>query len=419
MSSFQRLLLPILSNSNQFMQCQVRHLPRWKFRSPVNVIPAEEYDEIQDKPKTSKFQIDDEYPHQELLSDQQNLSTKNKETALNYALKSHAKKPLTISKNNQAHIKAKITTTDMLETIIDEEGNFIYTKMQNNDSRIGSILVDLKSKKERNKNDLILLEGKRLIKDALESGCTLKYILFSRFKEVEYLRPYLPNMGAKLYKMPYREMQMWSGLTTNPGIMGVFKIPDVDSFTPSSDSLPLTIICDNIREASNLGAVLRTCGGLGCQEVILTKGCVNVWDSKVLRSACGTHFRLRIHRKQTWEEISGDLKENSSVFIADNHTISAGGDDSISSKTNLSQLIQSVPVLPYYGVNFTSSDHIVLIVGGETEGISEDSYNLAKQLNGVRLNVPLSNNVESLNIGVALGIIAFEMKRQMNVNRNL
>lgn len=83
-------------------------------------------------------------------------------------------------------------------------------------------MVTVKSKKEKEKNDLILLEGKRLIKEALISDCRLKYLLFSRQNEVEYLKPYLPKIGSQIYKMPYNEMQMWSNLTTCPGIMGKY-----------------------------------------------------------------------------------------------------------------------------------------------------------------------------------------------------
>lgn len=70
--------------------------------------------------------------------------------------------------------------------------------------------------------DLILLEGKRLIKDALITGCRMKYLIFSRMNEIEYLKPYLPKSGGNIFKMPYREMQMWSDLTTSPGIMGMY-----------------------------------------------------------------------------------------------------------------------------------------------------------------------------------------------------
>lgn len=83
-----------------------------------------------------------------------------------------------------------------------------------------NLLTKLKTKKDKVTPEKVLLEGKRLIKDALISGCKVDYIIFSRMSEVEYLRPFLPKLGTKLYKMPYKEMQIWSDLTTNPGIMG-------------------------------------------------------------------------------------------------------------------------------------------------------------------------------------------------------
>lgn len=197
----------------------------------------------------------------------------------------------------------------------------------------------------------------------------------------------------------------------------------------------MTVICDNVREPSNLGAILRTCSGVGCEEVILTKGnniylfrfiniiliycsvgCVNVWDTKVLRSASGAHFKLHITRRLGWDDIKEKIHPNSTVYIADNKKISTTTDDS--DVQNLKEIIQSVPVLPYYGIDFCTAQHIVLIVGGETEGISVESYELASELKGVRLNVPLSNEVDSLNTGTALGIVAFEIKRQLLINQD-
>lgn len=79
----------------------------------------------------------------------------------------------------------------------------------------------------------------------------------------------------------------------------------------------------------------------------------------------------------------------------------------------------SLPVLPYYAVNFSELDHIVLIIGGETEGISEECYQLVAERSGARLNIPLNNNVDSLNTNTALGVIAFEIKKQLLTLNNL
>lgn len=193
------ILLEYISNINNHNN--IRHLAKWTTRRPLKVIPSDEYDEEEDVhiKRTAPVDSGKEY----------NQNTyKNEKVNVPFYVK-----PLTISKQKQT---PKVTM-DMLETTIDEKGNFIYTKMQNNDSRITTVLTEIKSKNDRDKKDLILLEGKRLIKDALDAHCKLEYVLFSRLKEVEYLRQSIPKIGAKLYKMPYREIQMWSNLTTSPG----------------------------------------------------------------------------------------------------------------------------------------------------------------------------------------------------------
>jgi len=399
---------------------QVRYLPRWGPRRPAGIIPPEEYD-----PKTDSVISNKEFSEQK--RHEKNIEETSKYSKINWKKPpknnlpkeygfsekpqrntKHAK-PLTIPQKLKTKAP-KPNTVDMLEATIDSGGELIYTKMENNDIRITKIMADVKSRKVKESQGLMLLEGKMLIKDALQAGCKLDYLLFSRRKEVDYLKPYLPKCGSKFYKMPYKELQEWSDLVTNPGIMGIFKIPDTESFEPV-EPLPLTIICDNVREPSNLGAILRTSGGVGCEKLLLTKGCVNVWETKVLRSACGAHFKLNIAKKSSWNDIKTTIPAKANVFIADNNTCISKD----SSEDSLAHLVARIPVLPYFSVNFKMSKHVVLIIGGETEGISEDSYKLAEEYNGVRLNVPLSNGLDSLNTGTALGIIAFEVKRQLTL----
>ncbi|XP_060527606.1 rRNA methyltransferase 3, mitochondrial [Cylas formicarius] len=393
---------------------QVRSLPRWAHRRPVKVIAADEYDikndaEINIQQQTSSVEKRST-GYSKIQWKHTVKSAKSDDVVKETRRKFKSVKPLTIV--SSASSRAKPTgTADMLETIIDGDGNFIYTKMGNNDFRIAKLMAEIKSKREKEKNDLMLLEGKRLITEALLSGCKLEYILFSRVSDVEDLRRYLPKLGAKLYKMPYREMQVWSDLTTNPGIMGVFKIPDSE-LVVLKNPLPLTVICDNVREPNNLGAILRTCSGVGCENILLTTGCVNIWATKVLRGSSGAHFKLRISRKMTWLKIREQIPANSTIFIADNNTIST---QEVGVEKQLKDLIDSVPVVPYFSADFKRASHIVLIIGGETEGISEESYKMASELGGARLNIPLSNGLDSLNTGTALGVLAFEIKRQLTV----
>ncbi|KAJ8722806.1 hypothetical protein PYW07_003986 [Mythimna separata] len=294
------------------------------------------------------------------------------------------------------------------QKVFNDNGEIIFEKLKENDGRLSTLLVKLKSKKERLRSGHTLVEGWRLIIDGLEAKCKLKYVIFSRSEELNNLRPFLPKTGVLFYKISYKQMQLWSDLETSPGIFGVFETPKADNVRSLSRPLPLQFICDNIRVPGNLGAILRVAVGAGCEKVLLSKGCVDVWDPKVIRSAAGAHFRLPVYHSIDWSEMPNHLEPNTSIFIADSNTTADDKD-----ATNVIEERNQMPVLPYYGVEFSSLKHTTLIIGGETEGISQDSYKLASSKNGVRLNIPLQRGVDSLNTGMATAVIAFEIRKQL------
>ncbi|KAL1764070.1 rRNA methyltransferase 3, mitochondrial, partial [Sigmodon hispidus] len=94
--------------------------------------------------------------------------------------------------------------------------------------------------------------------------------------------------GASLIKVKFEYIKDWSYLVTPQGIMGIFAKPDPVKVTyPKTQlyhSLPLVLICDNLHDSGDLGMILRSAAGTGCSKVLLTKGCVDAWKPKVLRS---------------------------------------------------------------------------------------------------------------------------------------
>jgi len=82
-------------------------------------------------------------------------------------------------------------------------------------------MLKIKTKKLREKNNMILLEGFRLIKDAIDAKLMPKIVFFNRVSDILPLS--LPTR-VKLYKIPYRTIQLWSNLTTSPGILGKYLI---------------------------------------------------------------------------------------------------------------------------------------------------------------------------------------------------
>nr|CAD7195272.1 unnamed protein product [Timema douglasi] len=177
----------------------------------------------------------------------------------------------------------------------------LFSKLNDSDPKFSNIMTLVKSKNKREKGKLILLEGKRLIADAILSGFPLQMVFFSRLSDLKNLN--LPSFGVQVYKLPYKTLSLWSDVSTSPGIVvhsakirtlissssaveqpkttsaldnyateaGIMKIPPVDKKMPGPEDLPLTILCDNIREPGNLGTILRTAAAVGCHQVLLTK----------------------------------------------------------------------------------------------------------------------------------------------------
>lgn len=82
-----------------------------------------------------------------------------------------------------------------------------------------SMMLLMRSRKERERRRQILLEGQRLIQDALDAGVKPQSIFFSRKESLEALKiPY--NTSADIFKLQYKQLQLWSNLTTSPGIVG-------------------------------------------------------------------------------------------------------------------------------------------------------------------------------------------------------
>ncbi|XP_014608262.1 PREDICTED: rRNA methyltransferase 3, mitochondrial [Polistes canadensis] len=351
-----------------------------------------------------------------------------------------SQKKFSANENNLSNTIANKEIKANNKTDVNKLSNRVIN-LKENDHIITSLMMNVKSRKMREKNNQICMEGYRLIKDGIEAGVKPEIIFFSRLSDIEDLPL---HEEVKLYKVPYRTIQLWSNLTTSPGIIGIFKIPNVESTEPSPNALPLTIICDNIRDPGNLGSVLRVAAGVGCEKIVLLKGCVDLWDTKVLRSAAGAHFRLPIHASVT-DELSSFIYDGMNVFVTDNNAannelvfdhfnsetkysiskiyensnfenVELPESDENLQNSKLKKLIRrsqsQLPIVPYYAVDYCTSE-TAIIVSGETEGLSLETVKFLWEKRAVRLNVPLLNNVESLNISTALGIIAFELQRQI------
>ncbi|XP_037124396.1 rRNA methyltransferase 3A, mitochondrial [Syngnathus acus] len=326
------------------------------------------------------------------------------------------------TRNSQISAKVKSNETDEVP----------FERALPGDKRLAKLVSVARSRTFREQQGKVLLEGRRLICDALNAGAVPQTIFFSTLERLREL-PLDKLRRAALVKVKFEDIKLWSDLVAPQGVIGIFSRPDASRlrFEASKHSVPLSLICNNIRDPGNLGTMLRCAAAAGCHQVLLTKGCVDIWEPKVLRAAMGAHFHLPIHPSLTWEEVEDHLPEHVGVYVADtqknlevnsSHKPSDFGwistthahrdshfEESDSDEEELS--LPKVDAAAYH--KDWARSPVALVVGGETYGISVEALQLAEKKAGCRLFVPMVPHVDSLNSAMAASILLFEGRKQL------
>jgi TrmH family RNA methyltransferase len=130
-----------------------------------------------------------------------------------------------------------------------------------------------------------------------------------------------------------------------------------------------------------MGTIFRTAAAAGFQSIIITKGSVDVYNLKVLRSSVGAIYSLPFVKDIELNELTESLQEqNISIYASDLNTDS------------------------YYN-EISYKKPLALVIGNEARGIRPEMLELADQ----KIKIPLKGNIESLNAGVAAGVIMFKI----------
>jgi TrmH family RNA methyltransferase len=185
------------------------------------------------------------------------------------------------------------------------------------------------------------------------------------------------QMTASIYVVSDEVMTAMSSTETPPGVLATVAINPL----PVPPRASLMLILDSITNPGNLGTMLRTATAAGVDAVLLTSGCVDIYNPKVVRGSMGALLRLPVHQLE-WDEIARAV-DRMRVWVA---------------KVDGSKA--------YTAVDWRQS--VALIVGNEAHGASKKANTLADG----SVSIPMSAETESLNAAIAAGIILFEAARQ-------
>ena len=222
----------------------------------------------------------------------------------------------------------------------------------------------------RRKEGKVVLEGVRLVQDALAQGYLPEFVFYTP----DFDGNHLPNAEM----VSDAVMKAMSDTQQPQGVIAVFPMPQ--AVLPVSPARIL--ILDAIRDPGNLGTILRTAGAAGVQAVILSPDCVDAYNPKVLRAGMGAHFRLPVIA-QAWEDIA-EYIALLTLYLAD-----SSGDQ------RYDQVDWSQPW--------------ALLIGSEAHGAGEQATQLVQQ----RVFIPTAAQTESINAAMAASVILFEAQRQL------
>ena len=232
--------------------------------------------------------------------------------------------------------------------------------------------------KERREAGAFLIEGVRLVEEAIIANWPMRFVLYAdgiSDRGLELVVT-LTAKGVDVEQVSSDLLQSSSETETSQGILAVLN----DSRLPIPESPTFILIPDQIRDPGNLGTLLRSAAAAGVDAVLLPPETTDAFAPKVVRAGMGAHFRLPIH-SLTWDEIQGYTKSKQ-IYLADMNGRSCW-------ETDLRQ-------------------PLALIVGGEADGASESARKLAT----MSLSIPMPGKSESLNAGVAGSVLMFEVVRQ-------
>jgi TrmH family RNA methyltransferase len=254
-------------------------------------------------------------------------------------------------------------------------------------SRDNALLRQLRALKNRAARGerLCLLEGHRLIREALDAGVEITAVAASPRvveQQVELLQA-LRAHGASVRTVKPDLLDQISELTTGPGSMAIARRPQTDSselFTAPA----LVLAAIGIQDPGNLGALLRTAEAAHASGACLGAGCADPFSWKALRGSMGSALRLPLMRNSDSMALLDELAARD---------------------------IQTVAADTHAAKDYDALDYrrpTVFVLGNEGHGLAADVR--ARVDHSVR--IPMHPAVESLNVAVAAGVLLFEAARQ-------
>ena len=234
-------------------------------------------------------------------------------------------------------------------------------------------ILDIKRKGKKSKSDLLFFEGQRLVEDVLASDAVVEKLVIRESNYEAYSNLCTKDRILLLADKLFDEI---SGTVNSQGIALLAKRPKVPA---REGKLFLTV--DKVQDPGNLGTIIRTALACDVDGIFLLKGTVDLYNEKTLRSTMGAIYKIPVYMDVLSDEIMEFIQEK--------------GLTPVKASVKGEYLYDQIPQGRY-----------MVFVGNEGNGLTKE----IEELPGIDVRIPLYGDIESLNVGVATGIILYGIK---------
>lgn len=241
----------------------------------------------------------------------------------------------------------------------------------------------LKERKYRDLNNEYIIEGIKILKEAIQEKAVIKKIVICEECLANNIIDDKLLYEIAKYDCLYVSKKIFEGLTDVSKPQGILAVVEKNNKKDINYNEDIIVALDGLQDPGNLGTILRTLDSANLSQVIVSKDTVDAYNPKVVRSTMGAIFRVNIVEAENLKETLKEMKRHKYKVMCTDLTASKN----------------------IYEIDYNKK---ILVIGNEANGISKDLLDMADE----KIIIPMLGKTESLNASVATSIIVYEYVRR-------
>ena len=238
----------------------------------------------------------------------------------------------------------------------------------------------MRDRRYRDVEGLVVIEGPRPLRTAIEIGVDLQEVFYR--PDQEQISVSVEAADANFYEVDAETLDEIADSSSPQGVLAIAKVEE--SAVDDIAAMQRVVVIDSVQDPGNVGAIVRTAAAAQFDAVITTPGTADLWSPRAIRASAGTLFALNVARRVDLGSTLDLLREAGHVIFA------TDSDGSVS--------INDIDV----------AERMTLMLGSEAHGVSK----AVGARTDAMIRVPMGPFVESLNVAVAAGIMMYRMQQE-------